>query len=397
MLKLENVLVFINVFIYASYTHLFLSRVSTTQIIGISGIKPLYWYLFTVATFLYIVIKNKFSALVNIPHGIWLWIWIFLIQGLIWYLISGQSIQADQALVTDYITVSALLFILIVILNSAERVKIARIALLAVALSVIPGIVSDFFDPLYTKVEGRAAGVYVNPNVAGEMIVLIMIGSLPLIPRKLSFWYCIVMGLVVLITFSRTSITIWIVAMVGLSIGGIFGNKNEKPIIAIGGIVVIIILALALFSGEALRVMESIGMDRYLTDSTRSRISGLSEAVDDKSADDRLIVARGAWDKIKEKPFLGHGIGYAKEWEYDKSTHNTYLLFFMETGITGLILVLALLVILWNNTDYLGKIMTVVFGLSSMATDSSLRQVGAFLFVALIAVSGRSQKNRTAS
>lgn len=138
-----------------------------------------------------------------------------------------------------------------------------RLALLLVVIfSVVMNII-DFISPAWSAVPGRAAGFYQNPNVAGLNMIMAMLASIPLLPRRLRLFFCIFVGLGVFLTFSRGAWLSWIIALGGLAAIGYLniGRKNFSIIFIslVAGFVVFSAL-----TGGLLDILMAFGIDEYL-------------------------------------------------------------------------------------------------------------------------------------
>jgi len=310
------------------------------------------------------------------------WLWVYLCNSIICFLYSPQGDIEVEAL-HETIRVSVLLFSFFIILQGDRAIHVSRLALIVVIIfSVIMNVV-DFIMPLWSKVPGRGAGFYVNPTISGKMLVLMMVGSVPLIPQKIRLAYCVFVGVGVLVTFSRGPWFLWLIAVIGLSMTGYLQTGRK-------GISIIVVSFLSSFilysvlTGGFLDLLTVTGTDEYLTRGTLARIGGSGSAFNDLSTETRAATAAKAWAVFAESPWLGAGLGHDQKWSV--GAHNTYLRLAAEGGLFRLGVFIGFLVSLWFMTDNIGRIVLVVYAASSMTSHNNLQSPTMLVFLALIAV-----------
>ncbi len=370
------------VFLYVSYAYLFFYDH------GITSFKPLYVHFTSLCLIAGLFIMKRERTIPKISNSLLLWVLVYLCFNIFSFFLSSQSELAEDALSESLMT-SALLLGFFFLLQDQDSAHYAGKALvLVVFLSVVLNFY-DFFSAAWTKVPGRGAGMFVDPTISGKVVVMAMVASIPVIPTKHRIPYCLVAWLGIFITFSRGPWLFWIVAILGLAIGGYFSLQNRKSVVVIIATVGVIILY-GIFSGIFLDFAQDLGYQKYLTAGTISRLGGDDTAFSDLSATTRLELAKKAWQTFTEHPLLGAGLGYEREWDAAIGSHNTFLMMASQGGIVGLGVFLALLVVLWRSADDLGKILLVVYMFSCLTSHDNLRQPALLVFLALIATSGRN-------
>ena len=383
MTRYFQYLVFFIVVLYCSYAHQYFF------LMGMTSIKPLYWHVFTIGVAIAYIILYLPVGIKTIPKALTIWLWLFLINSILCFFYSSQSDIAEQALIESFTTVALFLSYLF-IFQTDNAVSIGRFALACVVVVAVFLNVIDFLSPMWTKIPGRAAGLYVNPTIAGNMLVLATVSSIVFISKKLRVLYCVAIGVAVLITFSRGPWLFWVLAFSGLAVSNYIeiGRKGFSIVFASVAAGFIVYSAL---TGGVLDLVTSSGLDEYLTPGTFARLGGSGDAFSDYSTTTRVDAAIKAWDMFAENPWFGAGIGYDKEWVI--GTHNTYLRLAAEGGIFRLALFIGLLVILWRKTDDIGKVTLFVYSASCLTTHTNLQSPAMLVILALVATVNYKEKH----
>ena len=376
MKRIVQILVFFNVALYCSYAYLYFYNK------GMTSFKPLYWLFFTIVTALCLMLLLRSGRLLELPRSIIVWLLVYLSYNIICFLYSSQSEDARQALI-EAIKLCALFFSLLIIFQSKQAIRISRTALLLVVLFSVAMNLIDFIIPTWSKIHGRAAGLYANPTIAGKVMVMAMVLSVPLVTQRLRLVYCAFVGLGVLVTFSRGPWLFWFVAVIGLaSIRYIDVGRKSTSIIVTASLAGIVVYSA--LTGGLLGFVSDAGLDKYLTQDTYTRLGGEGAAFSDSSTESRVAAAEKAWSTFGDYPWTGAGLGYDRESR--NFSHNTYLVEASEGGVIKLGIFVSLLIVLWFITDNIGRITLIVYALSSFTSLDNLRQPALIVFLCLIAV-----------
>jgi O-antigen ligase len=268
----------------------------------------------------------------------------------------------------------------------------------AVTVAVVFGSVMnavDFFGlgslPL-SIAPGRAAGLYQNPNISGNYLVLGMVIAMWVIPKRLRWWFCMGVGVGVFLTFSRASILMWGLAIVLLAWYRRFGLSRMVSIMTV--IFLVAAVGLAMVSGQMTEILSGMGLGQHLTADTSARVTGNIFEQNDTSSTGRLFLLTKSVHWFLESPFFGHGIGQTFEWGFGASTHNMFLLYAVEMGVIGISVFSALIWILWSTNTSLGRTIAILFALSSLFTHNNLEH-SAMMVVLAIAVSLSDREPRS--
>ncbi len=373
----------INTFLYCSniYLHYFET--------GQTSFKPLYWYVFTIGSMMALLMVGRSSLFRDLPKPLLIWLWAFLAYSAFNFIYSSLGELATQAVIYNFESVFLFAaFFLLLIQPGAIRVVqwvLTGVALLGVVLNII-----DFFTPLWSTVPGRAAGLYGNPTISGKVLALTMVAAIPVIPARLRLLFCAVVGVGIILTFSRGAWLLWALGVTGLSVTDYIRFRYKK--IAAGLVAGLAgFLLYALLTGTLLSHMNTVGLDVFLTPDTLERMGGRGLSFEDDSASSRAAVALRAWEAFQEAPWIGHGMGYTMEWGYIEP-HNMYVTMAANGGLLGLAIFLALLALVWRNSDQLGKVLCLLYAFSSLTSHNNLDQPVMIYMLAMALALGRLGK-----
>jgi O-antigen ligase len=315
------------------------------------GLLPKFFYVgFIVLLFPLLLARlNAFVAYMTSPFV--LWAGALLLLNLMHLVSNDDSINArSEALVEFRMQAVALVILLGFAFTQMRSSGWERaFVLLAVLLPVL--VTTDFLYPglLYPvdtpgAVQGRAAGTFINPTIAGEAILLAFLLACPLVSRPYRTPLILLAGIGVLLTFTRAAMLSWIIIWVFLIV------RRRLP--AFGAITAAVIITLPLLMG---------GLESYISkrsdftdalDNIQHRLLFFSEArFDDDSAKERETVLRAGWEAFASNPLTGAGAGVtdggvSRLWTHTASTHNQLIGLAAEYGIAGVVMWLWLLTML---------------------------------------------------
>ncbi|MEH2107242.1 O-antigen ligase family protein [Nostoc sp.] len=304
---------------------------------GIFSQPPLFWIVsFGIASIPLLFLQIKY-----LPRSVISWCFGFIFVSLLWFVLL--SIPGEIAVEELRKRILSVIFIVIMILIFSWNKNIhywIRWAIFITVLIAVFNNIYEFFNPIAFNslgTGGRSAGFYLNPNSDGAALVLGMIFSVSLLQPIYRLPFISIIGIGVLLTFSRGAILGWVVTIIIFTITRVL--NLQKLLYWVLAIVTIIITLGSRWSEEILQ-------DLSFNQNSLERIAwfqNISSSDSEDSADSRLEVAQLAWQMFTEHPFFGNGIGSTLTWNMEISTHNIYLYYMADHGILGA-LILPLLV-----------------------------------------------------
>lgn len=314
-----------------------------------SSILPKYFYfLFFVGLIPLIVSRfNIFVSYLFSPAA--LWFLAFISINMIHLLFANAidfnilRVKSIEAQINELFLVLIIGFGLFYSFTSSFERAFAFLALL-MPLCVI----ADFLKPglfypvdLVGSVIGRAAATFINPNVAGEALLLTFVLACTAINRNFRAPVFILIGTATVLTYSRAALVAWIFLAVLLACTRILPKTG--------------VILIAVAAGAAALLFGSF--EHYLSSrpdlgAGLSNIQGRLRFFVDMSTGDDSALERGrvlvaSWNMFLENPVVGAGAGATRVWSsFHVSSHNTLLLQAAEYGFTGIILWVSAVVLL---------------------------------------------------
>lgn len=372
------VFIYFNVFLYLSYSYLYFFKM------GLVGIKPLYWYIFTIVMSIFFML---FKYGVKLPpakvRGLIVWSFIsIMLYAISFLLISGADDNAFQVFI-KYAEGTSLIVVFALLLRDADLCRHALYAVIFCVLFSVALNIIDFFGlspwPM-SKVSGRAAGFFVNPNISGKIMVLGMAISVFVVSRKYRFLYCLIVFSGVVLTFSRASIMIWTILILVITWKKAFVLPRALSLSIIGG--TIVLGGVLLVAGTWLTVFNSMGVT--LNKNTTARMGGSFLSQSDYSSHGRVAVAKKAFNTFLNNPLVGKGIGSGNDFSDGLKAHNLYLQLAAEQGIFGLILLASLMLVLWKAQSVECTLFLIGFSAFCFFTHNMFDQPALCLLIAIV-------------
>lgn len=310
---------------------------------------------------------SVFSRIKYLPIPTMLWCVAYVLLAFISFCLTLPS-EATHQEVNNRVLAVLFLMIMIFIFSRYSIVHLwsRRAVLVTVLVSVFNNIYEFFnqsaFENLSTsdieKIPGRSSGFYIDPNQSGYALILGMIFSVGLLKPKFRIPFVFLIGLAVILTFSRGSILIWFTIVMVMIIKKIIPCSQLFSWIGVLGIIAIILVT----AGSALDLnqLEEAGL---LNSDTKARFEFFSNPnkSEAESPDARLGLAKLAWQLFVKNPFFGNGIGSTISWSASVSTHNTYLYYMADHGIIGALLLPILIYLVTRNAKSESKNIAFVF------------------------------------
>jgi O-Antigen ligase len=274
------------------------------------------------------------------------WCFGFAWVTMLWFLGSSQSETAWRDV---RLRLSAIMLVLscLMIFASPSAVRSARWTLVFSVLLGVTLNIYDFFVPMtFSEFQGRAAGLYINPNISGEALVLGMILSVTILPSSCRGPFLLLTGVGIFLTFSRGAILAWLIAVSGLLLfTKVVRAKDLISTFLVSLLVVGIVLLPKLDA-----ILTTMDQSGAISKDTETRLAWLTDpfGVSDNSALARKYVAEQAWRKFTDHPWIGSGTGTMYE-SFDIPPHNQYLSYMLDHGVLGAAIVpLLILSLIWK-------------------------------------------------
>ncbi|MGQ0593372.1 MAG: O-antigen ligase family protein [Gammaproteobacteria bacterium] len=228
--------------------------------------------------------------------------------------------------------------------TSYERI-FPLVAVLIPTMAIMDFLKPGLFYPPGTEgiVAGRAAATFINPNRAGEVMLITLLLAIPVLGRPYRALLLLLTGAGVILTLSRGAILGWILLWVFMLL------RKAVPKYT---------LAIALVGLGALPMLLA-GFESYVSgrddlagglDDILGRLDFFQhQTFDDGSALERAQVLEAGLALFLKHPIFGAGAGATHLWSLPVSVHNQPVMLAAEYGVFGIALWLWLAVILWKG------------------------------------------------
>lgn len=198
------------------------------------------------------------------------------------------------------------------------------------------GFLLRFLAPGLVSLEGRYIGMLGNPNGLGLFCLLFMMvfnairDLCPDLFSKKQFY--IITGIILFSAVLCQSRN----AIFSITLFLFFRQLSRVSPVLVIFIFLVLVTGYQLISNNLGFIITQFGLEEYFRIETLESGSG------------RLIAWKFGWDKISENPFAGGGIGFT-DWYYrinydylsilghQGNAHNSYITFWLDTGILGLV------------------------------------------------------------
>ena len=349
---LKQILIFIIIFLL--YTH----TLGFFYDYGFELLRPANFIILSMfmITFLLLVSKKPFAP---IKLNIYKWI-LFYISIICIYIIFFHSYLEMGELFKVLVNPMILLFfITALIYMDDENLSITKKAILIALLLSAFNNFFEFFDRSLYYIEtreysiGRSQGFFQGPNESATAIVIGLLLTYNIVYERLKLFFLLITFIGVALTFSRSGILCWFVAVSLLSYYNIISRKVLFKLILTLSIILIITIPILIefISSTSLNAEYILSRISFFTDSQYSGESyGTSE---------RAVLINEALKLFNNNPLVGSGLGATRYWEYVKNTgaHNTIIDLMAQFGVIGIIIYFSLLfTLIWKTTGEYKKL-----------------------------------------
>ena len=335
---------------------------------GLTSVAPVHWHLLTLGLAPLALAQDKHVARSIArarPLLIWVGVTTFVLSVSYAFTAAGRPHLDDP--LQEFIRLEEMVLLLAVFgitYQRAATLKLATTVLIPVTLAATAINIGEFAfgGEIFSKVGGRAAGLYENSNLSGAMLVAGMLLTSLRLPVALRFPYCLIVGVGVLVTFSRSALLLWTAALMGMLAFGWL--TQHRKVALVGALILLSGAAQFLATGGWVAAIEMSGAGDLLNANTRARFGSSFLDQQDESKNEREQVALRAFEDWRDAPIIGKGIGYyvmVPEHPNDQSLpvrpHNQYMAVAGEMGFFGLAVVLTQLVLLWRSGTAVGVLL----------------------------------------
>jgi O-antigen ligase len=361
-----------------------------SYVFSLGGPKPLYSYFLLLGiACLYALQRAAIHRplLVERSKGVGpflIWLCAYAVYGAIAFLRSTGDSVAVQALITlGEMVLLAGTFAVLMATPRRLRIAATALALLALVGSVINLI--DFIHPTFSITPGRAAGLYLNPTISGNVLAFAMVAGMTVVRRQVALLFALLCGTGVLLTFSRESWLIWGLAVMWLGWQGHFSHRRQRLLMFMLALLIGGGFTGLLFAGRVgAFVADSTVLEAYLTPDAATRLGIGGSTLSGTSAEARHSLIFNSLREAEASPWLGHGLGYTREWKYPQGPHDMYLLFLVEGGMLGAALYVCLMILLWRAGVGVGRVIVVQIAISSVFSHNHLEQTAIVMILAFV-------------
>jgi O-antigen ligase len=336
-----------------------------------NGPKPLLFVAALVAASLAVLAMEPHRPTRALGSPLLLWTFAYLVMTTAWTIWrTTLSSQTDQALVDRYRSMAFLLAMVVAFderrSRQVGRVGVVLVAMISSVVNVAEEVGLIAFSDSLERTEGRAGGLYGNPNESGMAIVFGLAVGMSAVPRALRLPVLLVAAAGIGATLSRSALLCLCVLIVVL----LWRKELDLvPTVLVGAGVA----ALLVFTGGRLEALLDTGGAL-----NKDTIGRLSMKADDSG---RAGLAAKVWRMFLDSPWVGHGLATERE---GRMSHNIYLSLAAEHGVLGLLLVPALLgALVVRQREAVA--FALVFGVAGFFGHRFLEQEAVLLCLALAA------------
>lgn len=345
---------------------------------------PMFWVFGLAALSLPVVTEQLLKVnILKSPLIVWCFGYAWLT--LAWFFLSSQSDMAWQEVRLRGLAIMELILFLL-LLAHPNTIRFARQTLVIMVLFGAALNIYELFVPMsFSLVLGRSAGLYMNPNQAGQALVLGMLLSVSVLPAWLRAPFILLTGIGILTTVSRSAILQWMIVVVIFML-----MRSVRPRDFVLPVSVSLLLVAVLLLPRWEQFLTTLEREGVLNTDVMERMEWFMDpsSVSDDSSYGRRILAKEAWERTAEHPFLGGGTGFSREMVV--GTHNQYLMFMQDHGLLGAVIFpLLVLAVTWGTRGE-ARSLAILFGCSVMFqaffSHDVLYQTEVLMLFALMAV-----------
>lgn len=263
------------------------------------------------------------------------WALGYLLLSILWVGLADSLISAMDGLVLVLTTCLIVGAALLAYPHVPQSDHSWTVVLWSALFLAVASILQEYFNPAaYVFAEagqgiaGRAAGLYLNPNIAAQALVMILACLMSRGSPKSNLFASAIALAGLFLTFSRGGLIAWAIL---IAVATVHGRLPRWFLWAIG-----LSSALVLLAGP--QVLDALSA--WVSPENRSSLDRLAwllgqGSLSDSSARERDYIVGYSWSQFLQAPVLGHGLGYMWVWAADVGTHNLIMRHLVEYGVVG--------------------------------------------------------------
>lgn len=323
---------------------------------GVIPVRPIFWSVLLFAAVIPILLSTYRVQPDSVPLFVWGIAYLLMV-------LLGQLAHASKPIelnsLVSSISFVALLFSSLVIFSTPFASTFAARVVLWISLFSVSMSVYEFFNPgVFSATVGRSAGLYINPNTNGSILVMGMILSMGAVPPKYRMLYQIVILLGVVTTLSRGALLCWIISFIFLQ----FSNAGSRNVVR-QWLVVLISIAVLYMSPLWLLIQKNLGTEDTSRQALTTRLDPSQYGA--AFSDVRIDLVKEAWTMFQARPFTGYGLGIPLLGGglSPQGPHNMVLSLSIQFGILGGLMFLVLIAVVYRSGSRYGNSVSLVFSI----------------------------------
>lgn len=307
-----------------------------------SGLIPLPGYFIDLLIFFIVVIYYiKYKIDFPIESPLFIWLFYFLSMNIIYFIASPVGTEEFALFKVIIFLIFIYIYMILLFELDDENLTVTRRTLIVIAVIASISLGIDNFNPgffnllgNYEVVQGRAASFYRNANYAGASMVILLILSIDMVPKKYRTFFIIIIFFGVLFTMSRSNLMIF-----SLIIFILFLQKKLYASHLLISVSTIIVFLIWLSTSGFDTLSEKYNIE--VTENMKNRINFFADNkhADTSDMNERKEVLQYALEIFTDKPIFGDGFGATILWEHRVGPHNTFAMLWADQGLFGFLLI----------------------------------------------------------
>jgi O-antigen ligase len=246
------------------------------------------------------------------------------------------SEQSDATLAEVRLRLLGAGFMVTMLIVLADARALSSVRSSIAVCTVVAAIINVYELPhphVFSAVVGRAAGLYMNPNMSGEALTLGALISVGSLSRRWRAPFLAIVLAGVVLTLSRAAIFCWVLILPLLITRRVV---RVRALLTAVCAMALVGAATLFLTAAGQRVLDAFRVGGDVLEVWNRVLSfNAVVAAGDFSTEMRLAAARRAMEMFTTHPLLGYGTGATTTWAFPISTHNIYLRHLAEYGIVG--------------------------------------------------------------